>query len=339
MMNKNWQDEFRSAIKSYSEIKDFFNLDADLEKIPYSVFLPKKFAYKIKHSGKNSALWKQFIPQLFENDEQGFLDPIGDIKSSKGHGIIQKYHNRILFTPTTNCPVICRYCFRKNQLSNQDEIFKQNLNFLSQYLHENTHINEVILTGGDPLILNEQKLATLLETLLKSQVKFVRIHTRTPIILPSRINKDLVNLLKQYSSKFTRFLFVLHTNHPDELDIEVSSALKLLTEIPKIDLLTQSVLLKGVNDSYINLHDLIFKIIEIGFTPYYLHHPDKAKGAMHFYLPLETGRKIYNKLRGDLPGWAIPHYIIDNNDGHGKQLAFNPETYHFSGNFLNYKDL
>ena len=170
--------------------------------------------------------------------------------------------------------------------------------------------------------------------LFDCKIKYVRLHTRTPVIIPKRIDKGFVDLLDEFSIKFNKIILALHTNHVDELDESVSHKLLLLKDIP-IKKLTQTVFLKDINDSKQVLLNLFHKVLELDFTPYYLHHPDKALGAMHFYFSLQRGREIYNQLRDELPGWAIPHYIIDHSSGSGKQFAFNPESYQFSGKLLN----
>lgn len=329
----NWQSDYRNALKSFKEIKSFFGLNFDFHS-PYTSFIPLDFAHKIKNSGVNSPLWKQFIPDQDELASDGKIDPIGDIKHSKENGIIHRYKNRLLYTPTANCPIICRYCFRKNELSEDNDIFKRNLGELKSYLSLHPEVEEVILTGGDPLILSNQKLEKIFEALSEIHIPFIRIHTRTPIIIPSRIDSGLITLFNKYQSKFQRINFVLHTNHADEIDPEVETALNRLRDC-SVKKLTQSVLLKDVNNSHQELEKLIRKILSVDFTPYYLHHPDKVRGAMHFYLPLEQGREIYSKLRKNLSGWALPSYVIDQSEGEGKQFAFNPEQIKYSGKMLN----
>lgn len=324
-----WQDEYRNALKTYSQVASFFDLNY-VSHLPYEVFLPLNFAKKIKQQGLTGPLANQFLPHIDESKNTGLIDPIGDKKKSQSAGIIHRYQNRILFTPTTRCPVICRYCFRKNELSNQDEIFKANLNELSTYLKDHPEVNEVILTGGDPLVLSNQKLENIFKELEKTQVKYIRLHTRTPIILPKRMDTGLINLLEYFSKKFSRVIFSLHTNHPSELDREVKSSLVKLKN-SGVECKTQTVLLKNINDDPDVLTKLFYELIDLGFNPYYLHHPDKVKGGMHFYLELEQGRRIYNQLRNKLPGWALPHYVIDNFQGRGKQFAFNPESFEYSG--------
>ena len=328
-----WQSEFRDAVKTEKDLKNLFGSE-QIHLDEYKTFIPNVFAQKIQSSPQGSALRKQFLPSTDEELDIGFIDPIGDSKSSKGSGIIHRYKNRILFTPTEVCPVNCRYCFRKNTLGTHDETFKANLSKLDDYLSQHLDVNEVILTGGDPLVLSNQKISQISKILIKNKIKFFRFHTRTPVILPNRIDDDFCSLLKELTNSFIRIIFVVHTNHSDELTEDVKVSLLKLSTINKVDLKTQTVLLKGVNNTTKALLSLFYRAIDCGLTPYYLHHPDLVKGAMHFYLPLSEGRKIYLKLRKELPGWAIPHYIIDHPNAKGKQLAFNPESIDFSGKLL-----
>lgn len=273
----------------------------------------------------SNALKRQFLFSDEElNFEGGFLDPIGDQKSSQGSGIIHRYPNRILYTPTQACPVNCRYCFRKNELNQGIRAFSPNLENLKIYLNENPQVEEVILTGGDPLVLTNSKLEKILRACSEVGIKFLRFHTRTPIADPTRIDSNFIQLLTEFQDQFKRLFFVLHTNHPDELTTDVLRSLEKLQAV-KVSLLTQSVLLKGVNDDATTLSKLFETLAEVGFSPYYLHHPDKVKGAMHFYLSEEEGSKIYSELRRSVSGWAVPHYIVDSPEASGKKLVVNQD--------------
>jgi lysine 2,3-aminomutase len=330
-MEKSWQDEFKNSYRSSKELSDFLN--AELSQTSYKTFIPKKFAQKIKDGGPSSALWKQFVPSAEElNVRQGLTDPIGDqIFEVKG-GIIHRYKSRILYNPTTVCPINCRYCFRKNELEENIETFKPSLQRLKGYLQKNTNIEEVILTGGDPLILSDKKLTEIFEVISSfKHIKYIRLHSRTPIIIPSRLNSGLLNLFSKYEKSFESISLVIHTNHESELSQELKEAIK---PFKRFNLLSQSVLLKDINDDPKDLIELFKKLNSFGVRPYYLHHPDQVKGAMHFYLPIEEGRKIYGRIRDDLPGWLIPHYIIDSPSGKGKNFAYNPEKIEFSGFIL-----
>lgn len=232
------------------------------------------------------------------------------------------------------CPVLCRYCFRKNELSAKDEIFDQKFQEALSYLKANPEVNEVIFTGGDPFILSNEKLAAYIQEFSEiGSVKYVRFHTRTPVILPSRIEEGLIAILQSSAHLFKRSMVMIHVNHVSELTDDVREAILLLNE-NNIEVFSQSVLLKGVNDSTEALYDLFTALADIKVKPYYLHHSDEARGAMNFYVPLEEGRKIFAPLHNRLPGWTLPQYIIDIPGGHGKTPAFNPESFEFSGNLI-----
>lgn len=336
---KDWKEEFRNSFKNIRDLNHFFSdQEANFgQSKSYPIFLPKTYALKIKDV--KSPLGKQFLPNEIEDEEEiqkkGLTDPIGDQEFQKAPQLIHRYKNRALFTPTTKCPVICRYCFRKNELNQKLPLFRPKFDEVTKYLREHEEVEEIIFTGGDPLILSDDQIQEYLNKFaeLKS-VKYIRFHTRTPIILPSRITKNFCNMLKKARKHFKKVSIAIHSNHKEEIDLESEEAILKLKET-NATLLSQTVLLKGVNDNVEALKSLFLRLAELDVQPYYLHHPDQAKGAMHFYLPIEEGRKIYGKLRNILPGWAIPQYIIDIPGGEGKTNAFNPEKYEFSGHLIN----
>jgi len=320
-----WNNLMREAFTSTAELETF--LEQKLTQTQYSIFIPRPYAQKIKDAGVGSPLWLQFIPNPDELNNTGLKDPIADHLYSKGHGIIHRYSNRILFSPTEVCPIQCRYCFRKNELHKQDDIFKAKISALKSYLIENPQVEEVIFTGGDPLILSDQKIANMLDVLAAiSSVRMIRFHSRTPVILPERIDDSFIKLLKKYAYKFDLLSLVIHTNHTSEWSPSFLLALQKLRTLP-IHLLSQSVLLKGVNDDPDELA-ILFKMLVInGVTPYYLHHPDQVRGASHFQLSLEQGRKIYHLLKQKVSGFVLPHYVVELPQGRGKALAFNSEKF------------
>ncbi len=329
---KTWQEDFKSAIKNYQDLENF--LDKKIPHTNFKSFLPIPFLEKIKIAGPNSPLWKQFIPCDSENTSNGLKDPIGDQKYLVTKNLIHRYENRALLIPTTICPVSCRYCFRKNELETSDLVFKADLQNSLEYLKAHPEINEIILTGGDPLILSNEKLhEIILELKAISSIKFLRIHTRTPIILPNRIDGGLIEVLNLAKKYFSQVALMIHTNHQSELDEEVKQA---LTRLKKADILlfSQTVLLKDINLNLDTLVDLFSQLAGMGIIPYYLHHPDRAFGTDHFQVELETGRQVYAQLRKKLSGWMIPEYIIDIPEGHGKVSAFNPEGIKFNGELL-----
>lgn len=332
-----WQEEVRTAFKSAKDLSLFFGIKiSEIENYP--LFIPRSFALRIKSAGLNSPLAKQFLPSFEEIDHSfqngGLFDPIGDEVNSKGGQIIHRYKNRLLFTPTTKCPVNCRYCFRKNELFEQDEIFKADFDKTLSYLLTHPEVDEIIFTGGDPLFLSNKKIEHYLNAFSEiPHLKYIRFHTRFPVIIPARLDEELKSIIKKFEKRFNKIIFVLHANHADELSNEVIKKIKQ----SGFYWLSQSVLLKGVNDQKEILKNLLYRLDEAGIRPYYLHHPDHVKGAMHFYLSLEKGRELYHALRDELSGWIIPQYIIDVPGGLGKVPASNPETLTYSGTLLDRK--
>ena len=317
-----WQSELKSALRSPQQASEFFNVD--FPHTPYSIFIPLKFAHKIKEQGMNGPLAKQFLPHADEMSElqnQGFYDPIGDSKFARGGQLIHRYTNRVLFTPTTACPIHCRYCFRKNELNQRDRIFDADFATTLTYLRAHPEIEELIFTGGDPLMLGEQRLDFYFNEFSQiSHLKFIRIHSRMPIIIPSRITASFGSLLAKYSSRFTIHLS-LHINHVSEWCKALETNIENF--IPRtVHLLAQTVLLKGLNDTRQSLLALFQLLHSKNIRPYYLHHPDLVKGGMHFWLSLEEGQTLYRELKMNAPGWLLPQYVLDTPHGGGKINAW-----------------
>ncbi|MCF8058793.1 MAG: KamA family radical SAM protein [Bacteriovoracaceae bacterium] len=319
LFSVDWQQDFREALKSLSDLENYF--EESFPQIPYSVFIPRPYAFKIKNAGIDSPLGRQFLPAVEEHRPEGLIDPISDELFSKGKGIIHRYKNRILFTPTEVCPIQCRYCFRKNELLQNNDVFKNNLEVAVNYATFHPQVEEVILTGGDPLILANHKIEEILAAFSKVKtVKMIRFHTRTPVILPNRIDEELIDILKHFSQKLSILSLVIHTNHLSEWTPEFLLGLQKLRSTG-LNLLSQSVLLKGVNDNWFDLKILFSSLVSNGVTPYYLHHPDPTKGAMHFMISREEGKSIYKKLKEESSGFLLPHYVIEQPNGAGKVLA------------------
>jgi lysine 2,3-aminomutase len=332
---KSWTAEFSSAFKNSNELQGFlgWTLPGEVDAV-YPLFVPLRLAEKIKAQGPDGPLARQFLPQTLELHQPGLMDPIGDREFNRAPQLIHRYRSRALFTPTTICPVHCRYCFRKNELNAQEEMFQADFRGTVGYLKDHPEITEIIFTGGDPLTVSNEKLEKYLKTFSElGSIRDIRFHTRFPIILPERLDQGFLSLIEKFSKKFRTLSLAIHVNHLSEIDEEIAARIRTL-EKARIQLLSQTVLLKGVNDSSQALLELFEKLMDLGIRPYYLHHPDQVKGGLHFYLPLVQGRELYSQLRDHLPGWALPHYVIDIPEGHGKVAAFNPETFQFSGNFI-----
>lgn len=340
--SQSWTNSFSTSFKNIHELYLYLNWEVTpvLEKVAktYPVFIPRRLAERIKVAGPKSVLALQFLPQEPELDPDlnraGLADPIGDKAHHKAPQLIHRYESRALFTPTTICPVHCRYCFRKNELNVADEIFQQDFAETLNYLGSHPEISELIFTGGDPLTLSNEKLEKYLNAFSEiSSLKDIRFHTRYPVILPERIDHGFLELMAKFSRRFRTISLAIHANHVQEFDEENISAIRRLANSP-LQLLSQTVLLKGINDNAQDLLELYQLFIELKVRPYYLHHPDRVKGGMNFYTSLQKGREVYHSLRKQLPGWAIPHYVIDIPGGHGKISAMNPESTTFSGHLI-----
>jgi len=334
--NLSWKSDFQTAFKNSADLFNFLGWKADslLVEEKYPVFIPQRLANKIKAQGPTGILAREFLPDHREISDQGMIDPIGDKEHYKAPQLIHRYFSRALFTPTSVCPVHCRYCFRKNELNSGDELFAADFDKTLEYLKIHPQISEIIFTGGDPLTLSNEKINKYLEAFADlGSIKDIRFHTRFPVILPARLDDEFMTLMEVHSLKFRTISLAIHANHMDEFDEEANEKIKKLSQTG-IQLLSQTVLLKDVNNNMDALTDLMNHFIHLKVRPYYLHHPDQVQGGLHFYLSLEEGRLIYGQLRTRLPGWGIPHYVIDIPGGAGKVGAFNPETTQFSGQLL-----
>jgi lysine 2,3-aminomutase len=343
--NQNWTSEFSLAFRNLKDLYSFlgWELTPSLEKTAqrYPLFIPRSLAVKIKTHGPDSVLAREFLPHELEIDpvinERAFEDPIGDRKYFKAPQLIHRYKTRALFTPTSICPVLCRYCFRKNELNAKDELFQKDFEKTLRYLRSHPEITEIIFTGGDPLTLSNEKLETYLTAFADlGTIQDVRFHTRYPVILPERLDEDFLKLISRMRAHFRTLSVGIHVNHRLEFDEINTNRIRALHQTG-VQLLSQTVLLRGVNDSKEALLDLINTLLDIGVRPYYLHHPDHVKGGIHFYISIQKGREIFKDLRDEIPGWAIPHYVIDIPGGHGKVPAFNPESLSYSGQLISKK--
>lgn len=235
-------------------------------------------------------------------------DAVADNQYLVHQGIIRKYRNRILLIANSHCAVHCRYCFRQHFDYQQQTFDPQDMPVLVNYLHEHPEIDEVILSGGDPLTLNNARLQALLTCLNQcAGVKRLRIHSRVLSVLPERLNDGLLSILQAHSQKL---ILVTHINHVSELLPEVADAIAKVKQ-SGITLLNQSVLLRGVNDNARILRELSEGIFALGIMPYYLNLLDRVKGAERFYVADEEALAIYRKLAASTSGYLVPKLVRD----------------------------
>jgi len=284
----------------------------------FSIAVTPALADLIDKSDPADPIARQFIPHELELEAnaQDRPDPIGDARHSPVNGIIHRYPDRLLLLPIRVCAVYCRFCFRREAVgSNESSALNQDeLDTALEYIRSHKEVWEVILSGGDPLLLSPRRLHKILQDLSRIEhVRVIRIHTRMPVADPERINAELVESLC-----IDKPVFVLvHTNHVRELTPACLQACQKLTDAG-LSLLSQSVLLKGVNDDADTLERLFRKLVENRIKPYYLHHCDRAAGTAHFRTTLAEGRSIMRQLRGRLSGLCLPEYVLDIPGGHGK---------------------
>lgn len=303
-----------------NDIPDAFGDKADLNRVAqrYAVRVTPAVYDTVSDISPADPVALQYLPDTRElsqtADERE--DPIGDSARSPVPGIVHRYPDRVLLMPVTRCAVYCRYCFRRETTGKGTGLLPPaQLDTALDYIRQNKTIWEVILSGGDPLVLSPRRLAALLEQLDKLEhIGVIRIHSRVPVADPVRITAGLCALLEKMQKPV---YIVLHINHAQEISAAVEQSFKKLRQSGCV-LLSQSVLLKGVNNDAAVLEQLFRRLVTLGVKPYYLHHPDKAPGTAHFRLPLAEGQQIMRQLRARLSGIAQPVYMLDIPGGYGK---------------------
>ncbi|WDR05806.1 lysine-2,3-aminomutase-like protein [Devosia rhodophyticola] len=291
----------------------------------YTVAITPAMAALIDHSDPDDPIARQFVPHIDELTTTPLEreDPIGDLSHSPVEGIVHRYPDRVLLKAVHICPIYCRFCFRREMVGPQGlgTLSPEALDAALNYIAAHEEIWEVILTGGDPLVLSPRRLREMMQRLAQMpHVKIVRVHTRVPVAEPDRVVPELVAAL--LASGKTTYL-ALHANHPRELTSEAIAGLKLLVNAG-VTLLSQTVLLKGINDSVETLAELMQAFVVNRVRPYYLHHPDLAPGTAHFRLSLAEGQALVAGLRGRISGLCQPTYILDIPGGHGKAPVGRP---------------
>jgi lysine 2,3-aminomutase len=282
----------------------------------YSVALTPAVARLIDPSDPADPIARQYLPderelELHPHDRS---DPIGDAAHSPVKGVVHRYPDRVLLKPTLVCPVYCRFCFRREVVGQGEALSPQEFAAALDYIRAHDAIWEVIVTGGDPLILSPRRLGAIVRALeAVDHVQVIRIHTRVPVADPARIDDDLVAALASDKAVYV----VLHANHPRELTDEASAACRRITRAG-IPMLAQSVLLKGVNDDADTLEALLRGLVAMRVKPYYLHHADLAPGTARFRTTIAEGQALMKMLRGRVSGLCQPTYVLDIPGGFGK---------------------
>lgn len=287
----------------------------------YAIAITPTVVSLIDRTDAADPIARQFVPDAAElvTTPEEREDPIGDAAHSPVKGIVHRYPDRVLLKAVHICPVYCRFCFRREMVGPQGDgtLAPDELSAALAYIGDHSEIWEVILTGGDPLVLSPRRLAEIMRGLAAiDHVKIIRFHTRVPVVEPDRINEALIAALKE-SGKVT--YIALHANHPREMTVDARAASARLVDAG-FAMVSQTVLLKGINDDPAVLGDLMKAFVETRIKPYYLHHPDLAPGTGHFRMDIEEGQRIVSALRGNISGLCQPTYVLDIPGGHGKAV-------------------
>jgi lysine 2,3-aminomutase len=283
----------------------------------FSVALTGDMASLINPGDRADPIAAQFVPNAAEliSAPEERADPIGDESFSPVPGIVHRHADRVLLKPTLLCPVYCRFCFRREIVGKKAAMLnREALERAFDYIRQQPQIWEVIVTGGDPFLLAPRRLGEIVRVLDQVQhVRVIRFHTRVPIVDPSRVNRSLVEALAAEKAVYV----VIHANHPRELTIQARETVLRLTRAG-IPLLSQTVLLRGVNDDPTVLEELFRGLVAMRVKPYYLHHADLARGTSRFRTGIASGQRIVGALRGRISGLCQPTYVLDIPGGYGK---------------------
>lgn len=310
-----WQRQLANAFRRPEEV--LAELQLTPESVPgfsaaatgdFPFLVPHSFVARMRVGDAQDPLLLQVLPQSREHNEQdGYVtDAVGDTAARLAPGLIQKYHGRALMIASGDCAVHCRYCFRR------EYPYTREPNSLSRWqpaldaVRADSSVEEVILSGGDPLVLSDRRLMQLLDAVAAIRhVRRIRIHTRLPIVLPARVTSQLLVGLRNLRPQV---IFVVHANHPNEIEADCEDALQTLTR-SGIPVLNQSVLLRMINDSADVLAELSRRLMNCGVIPYYLHLPDKVRGTAHFDVPEQTAIELVEQLETVLPGYGVPEVV------------------------------
>ena len=291
----------------------------DLERVSerYAMAITQEMADLIDRDDPADPIARQFVPDIRELAVSAAenADPIGDHRHMPVKGIVHRYPDRVLLKPSHACPVYCRFCFRREMVGpGGDGLSPDELTAAFAYIRSHAEIWEVIITGGDPLILAPRRLAHIIETLSAiPHVAVIRLHSRVPAVDPKRIDGPLIEALRSDKAVFV----ALHANHPRELNDATAEACRRIIAAG-VPMVSQTVLLKGINDDAAVLEALFRRLVALRIKPYYLHQADLAPGTAHFRTSIEAGQALMRQLRGRLSGLCQPLYVLDIPSGFGK---------------------
>ncbi|MFW5988652.1 MAG: KamA family radical SAM protein [Desulfosudaceae bacterium] len=316
-MSRYWQELLAASVTGISGLPDHLRpvdkVGSEAAGRFYPLRINRYYAGLIRHP--DDALGRQVIPDGRELKDAVYDDdPLAEANQSPVPGIIHRYPDRVIFLCSASCPVFCRFCMRKRLAGKTAALTEDQVDKALAYIRSQGSVREVILSGGDPLLLEDNVLDFLLAKIrAMDHVDQIRVHSRTPSALPQRITPDLAGILGRYHPLYLN----IHVNHPDEVTAAMATACARLADVG-IPLGSQTVLLKDINDTAAIMEKLWRSLLRIRVRPYYLHHPDLVRGTAHFRMPVEVGLDIMRALQGRLTGSALPRYMIDLPGGGGK---------------------
>ena len=309
-----WQQILAQSVKSVAELITQLALDSKQvertlqEKLAFPLMVPPTFVARMQKGNWQDPLLLQVLPVQDELQQvAGFgVDPLGEQATNVQKGIIHKYQGRVLLIAASGCAINCRYCFRRHFPYQENRVGREQWQQQLQYIANDPSISEVILSGGDPLMLSDAALTELVQQIEAiGHVRRFRIHSRLPVVIPQRLTEQLLSLLAGSRLKTT---LVLHVNHPQELS-ELHAQRLPRWRAAGITLLNQSVLLKGINDQATTLIELSERLFELDVLPYYLHVLDRVQGAHHFEISETAAKQLYQALLANLPGYLVPKLV------------------------------
>lgn len=309
-----WQKKLAQGFSNAAALLEYLGLPQSLacdkaEQL-FATRVPLAYAHRMKPADPNDPLLKQVLAQPLETLSVASYveDPLHEKEYNPEKGLIHKYHSRVLLTLTGACAINCRYCFRRHFPYQENQLGREGWGSVLDYIRKHPQLNEVIFSGGDPLIVSDARLFALMgEIAAIPHIKTLRIHSRIPVVLPERITSAFQRAL---SAIPLNKVVVLHTNHPNEIDASVAKACQRLRDAGCF-ILNQSVLLAGVNDDANILAELSLKLFSVGVLPYYLHLLDKVAGAAHFDLAHEQSLAIFRALQTKLAGYLVPRLACE----------------------------
>lgn len=309
-----WRNSLAGAIRDTDELIDALRLPTGLREPArlaaqaFPLVVPQSYLRRMRPGDVGDPLLRQVLPLADELQEQaGFsADPVHDGDARIAPGLLQKYAGRALLIATGTCAVHCRYCFRRHYPYEQEPRRLDDWGPALEALRSDQTIHEVLLSGGDPLVLNDSRLKALIDGLESiPRLRRLRVHSRLPIVLPDRVTEELIRLLRESR---LQAIMVVHANHANEIQGDCADALRRLVT-GGIPTLNQAVLMRGINDEVDALADLSESLIDLGVMPYYLHQLDRVAGAAHFEVPEHRGLELIAQLQARLPGYAVPRYV------------------------------